>query len=58
MLTLEQFRATRTQCDDLGEALQDCRWQHEAKPARGFLYVGCLYIENATPRVVMRKNRS
>lgn len=44
MMTFDQFRLTRTPCDDLGAALDDCRWEAE-NPARGWLYVGCLFIE-------------
>ncbi len=44
MMTFEQFQATGRDCDDLGEALFDARWEHEA-PAKGRLYLDCLYIE-------------
>jgi hypothetical protein len=43
-MTFEQFQATREHCDDLGKALNDARWEDEP-PARGYLYLGVLYIE-------------
>jgi hypothetical protein len=46
MLTFEQFQATRKPCDDIGKALNDARWEGESKPATGFLYLDCLYIES------------
>ena len=44
-MTFEQFQATRTHCDDLGKALNDARWEFEPAPAKGNLYLGCLYLE-------------
>jgi len=44
MMTLEQFRATGHDCDDLGEALNDALWDG-IEPGRGRLYVDVLYIE-------------
>jgi diketogulonate reductase-like aldo/keto reductase len=43
-MTLEQFVATKTWCDDLGTKLSDARWEGEPN-ARGWLYLDSLYIE-------------
>jgi len=55
MTTIEDFRATRKWCEDLGAALKDGRWDYEAKPATGYLYCnGQLYIEqNADGRFML-----
>lgn len=58
-MTFEQFQATRQRCDDLGNALDDCRWDEEP-PATGFLYLGCPYIENVQdhwPEAARRQGR-
>ena len=45
-MSIEEFRAGRQWCTDLGKALQDARWEHESQPASGWLYCnGQLYIE-------------
>ena len=44
-MTFEQFQATRTDCDDLGAVLSDGFWDDAEKPAKGFIYLGCLFIE-------------
>jgi hypothetical protein len=49
MMTFEQFQSTRRYCDDLGEALDDATWEHEAFKARGNLYLDVLYIEEVNP---------
>ena len=45
-MTFEQFQTTRQWCDNLGKALKDSRWDDEP-PAKGYLYLGRLYIEQA-----------
>lgn len=45
MMTLEQFRATAVDCNDIDAAIADARWDEEEAPARGKIYLGCLYIE-------------
>jgi len=50
MMTLDEFRATGRDCDDLGEALQDALWENEPAPARGRLYLDVLYIERKPVR--------
>jgi hypothetical protein len=47
-MNLEQFRATRTICNDLGTVLNDSRWNDNGEAGTGFLYEGMLYIENVT----------
>jgi hypothetical protein len=47
IMTLDQFRATGRDCDDLGEALGDSRWDDGVGPACGRLYLEALYIERA-----------
>ena len=44
-MTLDEFRATGRDCDDLGAALSDGYWEEYSKPARGRLYLGHLWIE-------------
>jgi hypothetical protein len=41
-LTLAQFTATRTACSDLGAATEN----DDLSGQSGWLYVGCLYIQN------------
>lgn len=43
-MTFEQFQNTKAWCSDIGELIQDARWNGEP-PARGCVYLGCLYIE-------------
>lgn len=43
-MTLEEFVATREWCDDLGEKIQDARWEDGPKGV-GYVYLGTLYIE-------------
>jgi len=43
MMTLNQFRATRTECADLGEAMRADYF--ELSPRAGFMYAGDAYIE-------------
>jgi hypothetical protein len=46
VITLDQFRASGRDCDDLGAALDDCRWDLlDGGKARGRLYLDVLYIE-------------
>jgi hypothetical protein len=42
-MTLDEFRATGVDCEDLGAALDDARW--DDVKGRGSLYLGKLYIE-------------
>jgi hypothetical protein len=45
-ITLDQFRASGRDCDDLGAALDDARWDlPDGGKARGRLYLDVLYIE-------------
>lgn len=44
MMTLDQFRATGRDCDDLGKALSDTSMGETGEPIRGRLYAGSLYI--------------
>ena len=44
-MTVEEFRATRTWCADLGKHFADARWDDEPLPAQGWLYLDQLYIE-------------
>lgn len=44
-MTFEQFQATRTRCENLGDVLADARWDGEPD-GKGFLYLGALYIED------------
>lgn len=45
MTSFEQFKESRTWCDDLGEALKNDLWAEEPKFPIGFVYLGTLYIE-------------
>jgi hypothetical protein len=45
MMTFEQFQASKTECPNLGERLDDARWEDEPTPASGLVYAGDLYIE-------------
>ncbi len=47
-MTFEQFRASRRYCEDIGTAISDARWESEP-PAKGYLYLDVLYIEEAQP---------
>jgi hypothetical protein len=47
-LTFEQFQAARHYSEDIGAAIADARWDGEP-PARGYLYLGELYIEEVQP---------
>lgn len=42
-MTFEQFLATKTSCDDIGEAISADMGVTD--PVTGNLYLGCLYIE-------------
>ena len=44
-MTADEFAATGRDCNHLGEFLNDARWEHEAIPARGRIYIDSLYIE-------------
>jgi hypothetical protein len=44
-MTFEEFTATRKHVSDIGEVLADARWEDEPAPARGFIYLDELYIE-------------
>jgi hypothetical protein len=48
-MTLEQFRAIKVYCGDLGAALNDSHWAPEEAPGIGWLYMGRLYIETLPP---------
>lgn len=43
IMTLDEFRATGRDCDNLGKALDDDRWTDDV--GRGRLYCDVLYIE-------------
>jgi hypothetical protein len=47
-LTFEQFQATRHYSEDIGAAISDARWEGEP-PAKGYLYLDGLYIEEVQP---------
>jgi hypothetical protein len=47
-MTFEQFQGTRRRCDDVGAAIADARWEGEP-PAKGWLYLDALYIEEVQP---------
>jgi hypothetical protein len=47
-LTFEQFQATRRYSEDIGAAIADARWEGEP-PAKGYLYLDLLYIEEVQP---------
>jgi hypothetical protein len=44
MMTFEEFKATKTECEDLGSALSDTMLQGST----GLMYLGALYIEHDT----------
>ncbi len=48
-MTFEQFQATKTNCDDLGEKIPDARWDDEPVPAKANIYLDCLYISSVMP---------
>lgn len=45
MTTFETFQATKEWTDDLGTVLADDAWTDDPVPARGWLYLGSLYID-------------
>ena len=47
-MTFEEFQATRHYSEDIGAAIADARWEHEP-PAKGYLYLDVLYIEEVQP---------
>lgn len=47
-MTFEQFQATRRYSENIGAAISDARWEGEP-PAKGYLYLDVLYIEEVQP---------
>src|SRR5262245_27362270 len=48
-MTLNEFRASREWSDNLGKFFADMRWDDEPTPAKGWVYLGALYIEEVAP---------
>jgi hypothetical protein len=57
-MTIEQFRASRQWCDDLGAKLKDASFEQDGKKARGWIYLDALFIErveNDWPEATRRR---
>lgn len=51
-MTFEQFQATRTECEDIGAAIDAYMPLPDGRPTAGFLYYGKLCIIKADPAFV------
>lgn len=51
MMTLDQFRATGVECEDLAAALSD-----DQDLGAGRIYIGCLYIERTNEKWLHPEN--